>query len=90
MAEFNSGGTRPINAGGRIQFMNTQPLELETHVDNAITEIDEMALYGFTQEEIVSLLWLRQWYQNGGSDRMEVVRNLEFLRHLIDNGKTSS
>ncbi len=90
MAEFNSGGTRPINAGGRIQFMNTQPLELETHVGNAITEIDEMALYGFTQEEIVSLLWLRQWYQNGGSDRMEVVRNLEFLRHLIDNGKTSS
>jgi hypothetical protein len=67
--------------------MNTQPLELETHLDNTVTEIDELTLCGFTQEEIVSLLWLRQWYQNGGSDRMEVVRSLEFLKHLLKSGK---
>jgi hypothetical protein len=67
--------------------MNTQPLELETHVDDTVTEIDELALCGFNQEEILSLLWLRQWYQHGGSDRMEVVRNLEFLKHLVENGR---
>jgi hypothetical protein len=67
--------------------MNTQPLELETHVDDTVTEIDELTHCGFTQEEIVSLLWLRQWYQNGGSDRMEVVRNLEFIKHLVESGQ---
>jgi hypothetical protein len=67
--------------------MNTQPLELETHVDDTVTEIDELTLCGFTQEEIVSLLWLRQWYQHGGSDRMEVVRNLEFIKHLVESGR---
>ena len=70
--------------------MNTQPLELETHVENAITEtVMETELLtrdGFTQDEIVSLLWLRQWYQNGGSDRVEVVRNLEFIKLLVLNG----
>jgi hypothetical protein len=69
--------------------MNTQPLELDTHVDDTVTEIDELALCGFNQDEILSLLWLRQWYQNGGSDRMEVVRNLEFLKHLVESGKVS-
>jgi hypothetical protein len=67
--------------------MNTQPLELETHVDETVTEIDELTLCGFTQEEIISLLWLRQWYQHGGSDRMEVVRNLEFVKHLVESGR---
>jgi hypothetical protein len=70
--------------------MNTQPLELET-VENVITEtVAETELLienGFTSDEIVSLLWLRQWYQNGGSDRMEVVRHLEFIKLLVLNGK---
>ena len=72
-------------------IMNTQPLELETHVENVITEtVTETELLmenGFTQDEIVSLLWLRQWYQNGGSDRVEVVRHLEFIKLLVLNGK---
>jgi hypothetical protein len=72
-------------------IMNTQPLELETHVENVITEtIAETELLienGFTSDEIVSLLWLRQWYQNGGSDRIEVVRHLEFIKLLVLNGK---
>ncbi|MBV9258569.1 MAG: hypothetical protein JO215_11165 [Ktedonobacteraceae bacterium] len=71
--------------------MNTQPLELETQVENVVTEtVTETELLtqsGFTQDEIVSLLWLRQWYQNGGSDRMEVVRHLEFIKLLVLNGK---
>ncbi len=71
--------------------MNTQPLELETHVENGVTETvmetELLVQNGFTQDEIVSLLWLRQWYQNGGSDRVEVVRHLEFIRLLILQGK---
>ncbi len=71
--------------------MNTQPLELETQVENVVTETvtetELLAQNGFTQDEIVSLLWLRQWYQNGGSDRVEVVRHLEFIRLLVLNGK---
>jgi hypothetical protein len=71
--------------------MNTRPLELETHVENVITEtVMETELLmenGFTQDEIVSVLWLRQWYQNGGSDRVEVVRHLEFIKLLVLNGK---
>ena len=71
--------------------MNTQPLELETNVENVVTEtVTETELLtqsGFTQDEIVSLLWLRQWYQNGGSDRVEIVRHLEFIKLLVLNGK---
>jgi hypothetical protein len=71
--------------------MNTQPLELDTHVDNivteTVTETELLAQNGFTQDEIVSVLWLRQWYQNGGSDRVEVIRHLEFVKLLVLNGK---
>ena len=52
-----------------------------------IPEGDELAHYGFTADEIVSLLWLRQWYQNGGSDRVEVLRHWEFLKLLVRSGK---
>ncbi len=37
-------------------------------------------------QEIASVLWLRQWYQSGGSDRAIIVRRLEFLRFLVQNG----
>jgi hypothetical protein len=66
--------------------MNTQPLEMTTHLET-LTETEMLAKDGFTPDEIVSLLWLRQWYQNGGSDRVEVVRHLEFLKLLVLNGK---
>ena len=42
---------------------------------------------GFTTEEIVSLLWLQHWYQTGGSDRVEPLRQWEFLKYLVLNGK---
>ncbi|HEU0000548.1 MAG TPA: hypothetical protein VFQ36_06605 [Ktedonobacteraceae bacterium] len=51
------------------------------------TDAETLQQGGFTSEEVVSLLWLRQWYQNGGSDRVEVVRHLEFLKLLVTSGK---
>ncbi len=49
--------------------------------------MDMLAQQGFTSDEILSMLWLRQWYQNGGSDRTEIIRHLEFLKLLVLNGK---
>jgi hypothetical protein len=54
------------------------------------TETDILARCGLSAEEIVSLLWLRQWYQTGGSDRVQIVRHLEFLKHLVLQGKLES
>jgi hypothetical protein len=51
------------------------------------TDAETLTQNGFTPEEIVSLLWMRQWYQNGGSDRVEIVRHLEFLKLLVTSGK---
>jgi hypothetical protein len=62
-------------------------LEMETQVQPAVTEIDLLAQYGFSVEEIVALLWLRQWYQTGGSDRVQITRHLEFLKFLVLHGK---
>ncbi len=50
-------------------------------------ERDELAQWGFSTEEIVSLLWLRQWYQTEGSDRMELLRHWEFLKWLVKAGR---
>jgi hypothetical protein len=48
---------------------------------------DRLVQCGCTTEEIVALLWLRHWYQSGGSDRMEIVRRWEFLKWLLMTGK---
>jgi hypothetical protein len=72
--------------------MNTQPLEMITNVTNVEniglveTDTDILQKVGFSDDEIISLLWLQQWYQHGGSDRVEVLRHLEFLKLLIGNG----
>jgi len=50
-------------------------------------EQELLAGWGFTAEEITTLLWLQQWYQSGGSDRALMVRHLEFLRLLIHSGE---
>ncbi len=65
----------------------TQPLEMVTNNETATTEMETLVQCGFTNEEIASLLWLRQWYQGGGSDRVEIVRHLEFLKLLVISGK---
>ena len=69
--------------------MNPQISSEKTFETSEIVTSDAETLTqsGFTPEEIVSLLWLHQWYQNGGSDRVEVVRHLEFLKLLVTSGK---
>jgi len=62
-------------------------LEMPTSSELALNETDMLAGWGFTQQEIASLLWLRQWYQSGGSDRANLVRHLEFLRLLVQSGE---
>jgi hypothetical protein len=62
-------------------------LEMETQVQATLTETDILARCGFSAEEIVALLWLRQWYQTGGSDRVQITRRLEFLKFLVLHGK---
>ena len=60
--------------------------ELSTSSDIAVNETEILAGWGFDPHEIASLLWLRQWYQTGGSDRASMVRHLEFLRLLVQSG----
>jgi hypothetical protein len=64
-----------------------EQLEMETQVQATGTETDMLAQCGLSAEEIVALLWLRQWYQTGGSDRVQIVRHLEFLKLLVSSGK---
>lgn len=68
--------------------MNTKKhSEIAAHKETITTDMERLVGYGFTSEEIVSLLWLQKWYQTGGSDRIEVVRRWEFLQFLVHNGK---
>ena len=53
------------------------------------TEQELLVGWGFTAEEITSLLWLQQWYQTGGSDRVQIVRHLAFLKLLVLHGKVA-
>ncbi len=64
-----------------------EQLERATQVQGAVTETGILAQCGCSTEEIVALLWLRQWYQTGGSDRVQIVRHLEFLKFLVLHGK---
>jgi hypothetical protein len=56
-------------------------------VEMGTTELETLARQGFTDDEVISLTWLRQWYQHGGSDRMEIVRRLEFVKQLVLQGQ---
>lgn len=72
--------------------MNTQPLEMlsTTQSENStLTDSDTLFNLGFSSDEVISLIWLHRWYQTGGSDRVEIVRHLEFLQHLVHKGKIS-
>jgi hypothetical protein len=69
------------------QIQSEKELDITNNADITITEVGALTENGFTSEEIVSLLYLRQWYQTGGSDRVEVVRRLEFLKLMVMNGK---
>ena len=64
-------------------FVSISTLEAET----VPSESEMLTHQGFSEDEIISLLWLRQWYQHGGSDRVEVLRHLEFLKQLVLQGR---
>jgi hypothetical protein len=68
------------------QMHTETQLETSTYTVLALNETDMLARWGFDPHEITSLLWLRQWYQTGGSDRASMVRHLEFLRLLVQSG----
>ncbi len=68
--------------------MQTQAqAERPTYANIEARDTDLLADWGFDPHEIASLLWLRQWYQNGESDRTTLVRHLEYLRLLVHSGE---
>ena len=68
------------------QIQSEKEFDMINIVETA-SEEELLAQQGFTEEEIVSLLYLRQRYQTGGSDRVEVIRRLEFLKLLVFSGR---
>ena len=69
------------------QMQTQAQAELSTYSEHVLSETDLLAAWGFDPHEIASLLWLRQWYQTGGSGRGSLVRHLEFLRFLVQSGE---
>ena len=81
-------GTRDVAACRKDRSMNVQIRASEqptraTYLETDVPEMVGLAQCGFTDEEIAASLWLRSWYQSGGGDRMEIVRNWEFLKRLV-------
>ena len=75
----------------RTPLMNTdiqaeKQLEMGSQAQASLTETDMLVQCGLSAEEIVAVLWLRQWYQTGGSDRVQIVRRWEFLKWLLMMG----
>ena len=76
---------------GKDMMMNThihteEQRDMAAHMQTTVTALEGLAAYGFTSEDIVSLLWLQKWYQTGGSDRVALLRQWEFLKFLVLNG----
>ena len=69
------------------QIITTEMSESTTVVETTASDIDALTQCGYSADEIISLLWLRQHYQSGGSDRASIVRYLEFLQQLVMSGK---
>lgn len=61
--------------------------EMAADMEKITSDLERLAACGFTSEEIFSLLWLQQWYQRGGSDRVALVHHWEFLKLLVLSGK---
>jgi len=68
------------------QMHAEEHLHMTTHLEGVALERERLVQSGFNAEEIVALLWLRQWYHMGGSDRFELVRRWELLRLRVKNG----
>ena len=69
------------------QIQSENELDITNNTAITITETDKLLQSGFTSDEVVSLIWLRNWYETGGSDRIEVIRYLEFLKLLVVSGR---
>ncbi|HWZ19625.1 MAG TPA: hypothetical protein VNW73_12580 [Ktedonobacteraceae bacterium] len=69
------------------QIQSEKELDITNNTDITITETNTLLQSGFTSDEVVSLIWLRNWYETGGSDRIEVIRYLEFLKLLVVSGR---
>src|SRR2546423_15537094 len=63
------------NMNHQIQAEEERALAMRVETDAA--ERDQLAQCGLSTEEIVAFLWLRRWYQTGGSERLEVLRHSE-------------
>ena len=85
-------GTRPVTAYGKDKKMISHNTHTNFHertrlVETTAHDIEALSVCGYSEDEIISLLWLRQSYQNGGSDRAAVLRYLEFLCYLVMSGQ---
>jgi hypothetical protein len=69
------------------QIQDEEERHLAMHLEKDADFGGQLAQWGFSPEEIVSLFWLRHWYQTGGSDRMELLRHWEFLKRLVKVGR---
>lgn len=67
--------------------IHAEEQRMTTHAEAIVTETGMLAQSGFTAEEILTLPWLRQWYQTGGSDRIPLIRHWEFLKVLLMTGR---
>ena len=65
------------------QIQAEEERNMAVRVETDVVERDQLARWGFSTEEIVAFLWLRRWYQTGGSDRVELLRHWEFLKWLV-------
>ena len=65
----------------------SEPFAIDLSLEADAPERDRLAECSFTAEESVAFLWLRHWYQSGGSDRIQVVRHWEFLKQLFMTGR---
>jgi hypothetical protein len=71
-----------------ISHITITEIRESTRLDETTAnDIEALTQCDFAEDEIISLLWLRQHYQSGGSDRAAVMRHLEFLRYLVMSGK---
>jgi hypothetical protein len=70
--------------------MDMRAVESEPHAEQESAGMEALVQHGFSEQEMLLLLRLRQGYQNGGSDRVDVVRHLEFLKFLVMHGKLPS
>jgi hypothetical protein len=71
-------------------LMNPPSFDRERDAHDDLVETEALSEGGFTVEEIACLLRLREWYQQGGSDRVALIHSLSFLKFLRSSGRLQS